>query len=275
MPAELFPPTPAHLAPGAIDALVDPEFVTVAGDFHAEHGWGRRVVREAQRAGSQVVVQAGDFGAWPWARRFLDEVDTWCARTGIPVLFVDGNHEDHEWLEQLATDPVTGLRPVRPWIAHVPRGHRWVWRGLTWMGLGGAVSVNRRDCTPGVDWFAQEEITYGQALSAIAGGTADVMVTHDAPAGVQIPDLPDGGWPQDALYAAALHRRQLREVVDAVRPTHLFHGHYHTRYTAGLALEGDLVCEVVGLHRDGSMAKGWTHLDLDILLAESVAARAA
>lgn len=262
-----------ELAGAAAAALENPERVTVVGDVHAENGWGRHVVKEAARAGSQVLVAAGDFGVWRTLGAFLDHVDRWCERTGVPVLFVDGNHEDFEHLATFAVDPATGLRPVRPWIAHVPRAHRWTWRGLVWMGLGGAVSVDRHRRTPGVDWFAAEELTYADTVRAVAGGPVDVMVTHDAPAGARVPLPADAHWPVDALADADRHRQLLRAVVDAVTPAYLFHGHYHIRYGDDLALPGGRTCRVVGLDRDGSGGKGWVHLDVDVLAAEVAAAR--
>jgi hypothetical protein len=262
------------LDPRAAAALADPERVTVTGDMHAEPRWGRHVVKAAAREGSQVVVVAGDFGAWRTTGGFLDHLTMWCERTGVPVMFVDGNHEDHPWLAGMPVDAGTGLRPVTPWIVHVPRAHRWTWRGVSWLGLGGAVSVDRNRRTPGWDWFAEEELTYADTVRAVAGGQVDVMVTHDAPAGARVPLRSTPRWPADALADADRHRELLRSVVDAVRPTHLFHGHFHVRYVDDLALAGGGTCHVVGLDCDGTGARAWVHLDMEALAAQVAAARA-
>lgn len=261
--------------PRALAALADPEYVTLAGDFHGEHGWARHVIKAAARAGSQVVIQVGDFGVYPdrEGNHFLNEVNRWAERTGVPVLFVDGNHEDFDFLASFPIDPASGLRALRPWVLHAPRGTRWTWRSLTWLALCGATSLNRDQLTQGFDWFPDEAITTGDAYRAVSDGQADVMVTHDCPAGVAIPGLRGHGWSQRALMDAAAHQMLLRQVVDAVRPTHLFHGHFHTRYSADLDLGEGLSCEVTGLDMNGTGAKGYLHLDLDILVAQSAAAR--
>lgn len=252
----------------------DPELVTIAGDFHGEANWARHVLKAAARAGSSVVIPAGDFGVWP-RDAFLDTVEHWAARLGVVVLFVDGNHEDFDYLATFPVDERSGLRVVRPHVLHAPRGTRWVWRSLTWLALGGATSVDRARRTEGFDWFPQEALTTGQVYRAVADGPVDVMVTHDCPAGVDIPGLgTDRAWPAEAYVEAQAHRELLRAAVDEVRPTHLFHGHFHRRYSAELPLAGGLVCQVEGLDMNGSMTRGYLHLDLDILVAQSWAARA-
>lgn len=263
-------------APAALAALRDPEKITLAGDFHCEHPWARHVIKAARRAGSEVVVQVGDFGVWPdrAGNHFLNEVNRWAEHTGLPVLFVDGNHENFLHLASFPVDPNSGLRALRPWVFHAPRGTRWTWRSLTWLALGGATSLDRAVLTPWVDWFPQEALTVGDTYRAAAGGDVDVMITHDCPAGVAIPDLRRSAWSTEALTDARVHREMLRNVVDVVRPTHLFHGHFHRRYTAPLDLGEGLVCEVTGLDMNGTGAKGYLHVDLDILVAQSWAARA-
>lgn len=57
----------------------------------------------------------------------------------------------------------------------------------------------------------------------------DVLVSHDAPSGAALgplTDFPDGD----------LHRDLLRDVVEALAPHYVFHGHYHRRLTWVLPL---------------------------------------
>lgn len=265
-------PSGAELAP-----LADPGRVTFAGDFHGEAGWARHVLRAAKRDGAGALVQLGDFGLWPGraGMRFLHEVSAAAAAVQLPLLWLDGNHED---FDQLATYPVgaTGLRRIRPWIWHLPRGFRWNWAGLRFGALGGATSLDRPHRTPGVSWWPQEEITWAQAQNVIDGGPVDVLLTHDCPAGVTIPGLPpESVWDPAELRRANGHRELLRSVVDAVAPTHLFHGHFHSRYDAELPLPGGPVLSVTGLDKDSSMGRGYLTVDLDALYLDSALRRAA
>jgi hypothetical protein len=75
-------------------------------------------------------------------------------------------------------------------------------------------------------------ITNDDIKRCIDGGPADVLVSHDCPTGVPIPGLERGKliFPADALAQAEEHRTRLREVVDAVQPRAVWHGHYHVPY---------------------------------------------
>ena len=182
------------------------------------------------------------------------------AERDMQLLWIDGNHEDHS---RLASLPLAGdgTRPISDHVTHLPRGFRWTWQDsdgkrYTWLALGGAVSVDRRWRTPGRSWWAEERISRNDADAAIAGGPVNVMVSHDAPNGVTIPGIGANDWPADVLRDADAHRTLLREVVDAVQPQHLWHGHYHVRYDALLDMGGgrdeSRVCHVHGLDRDDS-----------------------
>jgi hypothetical protein len=67
-----------------------------------------------------------------------------------------------------------------------------------------------------------------------AGGHADILITHDAPAGWHIPGvmserpLPRSWSPE--LPSCDEHRERVREVLELVTPSTLIHGHYHTAY---------------------------------------------
>ncbi|MEN4465452.1 metallophosphoesterase [Mycolicibacterium fortuitum] len=237
-----------------------PGAVMLAGDWHGNTGWATSLILSAGVRGIPVLLQLGDFGFWVPGRRtddYLDEIETACARHGVTVLWVDGNHECFDALYDLPVDPATGLRPIRPHIFHLPRGLRWRWHGKTWMALGGAHSVDRPGRKPGVSWWPQERLTREEVDLAIAGGSVDVIVAHDAPDGYEIPGLP-GGFPQAELYQADLHRQLVGEVVDATEPSVLYHGHYHVSYTAQRG-----ATRIVGLADDGrSFTRSIMILDL-------------
>ena len=258
-----------------------PTGLTIAGDWHADGDWSRQVIGEAAAAGSQVVLHLGDFGVWPgdFGRRYLDTVEAALADTGLTLAFIDGNHEDFAQLLAVPLDPASGLRVLRTGLYHLPRGTRWNWHGVSWLAIGGASSIDRAWRKPGISWWPEEALTAGDVARAVAAGKADVMLTHDSPEGVAIPGIsapagPAPVWPAAALAAARANRLLVREVVDAVRPTHLFHGHFHVRYTTALPLRGGSEVTVAGLDREGS-AGNVVHLDPAALARDSRARRAA
>ena len=266
----------ALTADKALAPLEQPTGITLAGDWHGKVGAAKFALREAAKAGSSVVVHTGDFGIWPDGngRVFLDHVESLLGKHQLTLIFVDGNHEDFDQLDNYPISQQHELRCVRPRLYHAPRGARWNWSGLTWLALGGATSLDRPGRIPGQTWWPGEEVTWAEAQTALDGGPADVMVTHDCPFGVDIPNLPPASvWLDSELRRANQHRQVMAEVVRGVRPTHLFHGHFHSRYTAELDLGGGLSCEVTGLDRDGTQGRNIVHVNPDELAAQSRARR--
>lgn len=233
----------------ACNPLATPERIAFAGDWHANTAWAREAIWHAQENGADVIVQLGDFG-YHFRPAFLAALTDVLAVTELPLLFVEGNHENHKWL---LSKPIAhnGLRPLSEWIWHIPRGFRWTWAGTRFVGLGGAHSVDgiwRRES--GDLWQREERITEEQAAAVAAGGRADVLIAHDCPAGIDIPGLEPNQFPEIEILRAAEHREILRGVVDAVQPTAIWHGHYHVEHWQTVDL-GYGPVTVNGLNCDG------------------------
>jgi hypothetical protein len=232
--------------------LATPDRIAFLGDLHGDWGFGVRALTHAtQERGASVAVQVGDFGFCHPSEAFVAAMSAAAVQLDLPLLWIDGNHENHDALHAMPCDPATGLRPIAPGIWHLPRGYRWSWGGVRFLALGGAHSVDRPLRTPGLDWFPQEKISVADATGAIAGGPAEVMVCHDAPAGVEIPGLRPHDFPAAEIRTADQQRALLRSVVDEVRPRWLFHGHYHTAYIDELHGDG-YRCTVQGLAHNGA-----------------------
>lgn len=242
-------------------AAYQPSVVGMAGDWHGSTHWAQHALGVLAEAGVQVVVHVGDFGFWtdkPSTRKYLHRIERELSRNGQILFWVDGNHEDHDRLDSVPLNE-NGTRAIGEWIVHLPRGFRWSWPGpdggqQTWLALGGAASIDRRFRKRGRSWWPQEILSEDDVASAVSGGPADVMVCHDAPAGV--PYL--GHWlhangfklPLEEEAYSRGHRDTVRTVVDEVRPKHLWHGHYHVAYQSELDL-GDHRVHVHGLDMDG------------------------
>lgn len=241
----------------------DPDRVLLAGDWHGNTNRAGGVIASAGMRGIPVVLQLGDFGFWvPGADTdaYLDTVDKLCARHGVELLWVDGNHEDHVTLNALPLND-SGVRPIREHIHHLPRGFRWTWHGRTWMALGGAHSIDKHLRTPGRSWWPEEYLSDADLDRAISGGPVDIIVSHDCPDRVDTPGLaPDGFFPAAQIADADAHRYLVGTVVDATRPGVLFHGHYHRRYNAVRDLPGGGQTAIIGLGDDGCSTRDNTQL---------------
>jgi len=227
-----------------------PARIAIAGDWHADTDYGVAAIEHAAKRDATVLLHLGDFG-YNFTARYLDALDDALRRRAMVLGFVDGNHEN---FERLLAVPVAadGLRYLREWVVHLPRGLRWRWGQTRCLAAGGAYSIDRFLRTPGTSWWPQETITKRQARAIAAGGSADAMFCHDCPSGVEVPGAAFDRFycPADELHRSEAHRTLLRTIVDAVRPARLWHGHFHHRYRT--LLHGEGYCTVIdGLGKNG------------------------
>lgn len=173
---------------------------------------------------------------------WLQKTENVLAQFGIPLYFLDGNHEWFDGMEQLGID-INGddFFQVTPHITYLPRGFAWEWDGVRFLSLGGAVSADKefrdREEAAGTHvktWWAQESITDAQMERAARRGKVDVMLCHDT---VEIPSAlmwhlrGYGGMFGPKLDALSrTNREKISYVVRYTHPKFLFHGHYHFSY---------------------------------------------
>lgn len=210
--------------------------VAVAGDWHGNLLWAKAQVRRMAELLSdedtKLIFQLGDFGFWPgkWGKAYVDGLHEVLEETKSDLFFIDGNHENHALLKKVAKSKgVNGMSvmcPITDRIAWLQRGTRFKVNDRTWLALGGAASVDRMYRTENISWFPAERITPEQRDAAIAGGFADVLLCHDAPAGYHI-TFPHSNWPEQDLALSQVNRDYLQEVVEGCGIQYVMHGHMH------------------------------------------------
>lgn len=238
----------------------------IAGDWHGSFSQAEKVIRHAHEQGLDTIFHVGDFGIWSNDKPFLNQMEHLLKEWDIEMYFIDGNHENFNMLfEKKILDD--GTRYVRDRITYIPRGYRWDWHGMSFLGLGGAVSIDKGFRVEGRSWWAQEALTDEDILTAQSGGPVDVMFTHDSPASA--PNSITDDWQgqmqamkyfgKENLVACTNHRKRLQEVTDVTTPRLLFHGHYHKSMQGFYLHEDDssTVGEVFGL--DQGLAKIPSH----------------
>lgn len=244
--------------------------VAVAGDWHGDIVPVRRVLSKVARQGAQVVLHVGDFGYFPnradyWA--FIAEVNARAELHDYVVVFVEGNHEQFNRTvgvgagagvgEVFAREGLDDLRSLADEDGFVRVAPRVFWatrgaslrvgdaggrRGLSFLGLGGAGSINREHMRFRGEWSKSELVTAEDVEAVKAGlerigGVVDVMVTHDAPAGAYMPRKHSGAptvggrgipVPAEVWRDARQTREHIADAVAAAKPMCLFHGHWHS-----------------------------------------------
>lgn len=235
--------------------------ILLAGDSHGNAGFIEHLCKVATVNGCELIIQVGDFGLWPgkFGKRFLMKTDKLLTDARIELWWLDGNHEDHariqEWSKRESF--YTERQQVLGRIHYLPRGYRFELNELHFMALGGAWSIDKDARTPGVSWWPQEELTQGDYMRAVAGGTpVDVLLSHDMPARREayayFPFMAQGG---------NSNRQYVQAVAHATHAQLHVHGHMHHPYKHRFD-DGRLL---VGLDCDQSPNAAWALLDTEQL----------
>lgn len=223
--------------------MEEPRLVFI-GDTHGDTSWMRTVLRSAARAGVRSLIHVGDDAFdWPGRNRpkHANRVNHMLEDHGQKLFYSLGNHDNWDTGLKLKIEP-DGLATWRPNIRVFPRGGRAVIEGLTVGSIGGAYSIDASHRTPGMSWWDSEEPTREDAQRLIDGGPVDVLVTHDVP--LAVPMVGDFKLPPGVVDRANVTRRLLQDVVDELRPPHVFCGHWHQRKTHELVHPDDSVTVV-------------------------------
>lgn len=238
--------------------------VCVVGDVHGTKQHLSSAIDLAVDLAAGAIVQVGDF--WLSDRhgaqhRSKEAEFMWEAHESpVPVVVLDGNHEDWPALSRYAQTPIAQevIATRRPlhlggslWWAW--RGSTWTWSGLRCAALGGAVSPDRRDRSVRRWRWPEEALTPNELDRFVANvdtehdGKLDVLFTHDAPAQVRRIKGGMGGIPWETQHSIQQMRLLLDQAVDHTQPRLVIHGHWHRSHRERISP----VTESVGLANDG------------------------
>ena len=199
--------------------------VLVVGDLHCNPWAARQVVNATEDHEVGEVWQVGDFGYWPGKPvydKFIGHFDD----LNVPLLFADGNHENHAILR--SGSPGLVPRPINAHVTHMPRGYVHDVDGLKIMFFGGARSVDRIYRRAYESWFPEELPTPADWERAAETDTVDVVVAHDAPPAQDYFYNDDNPiWPIHDILVGNDFRRELEELRARLQPSVWFHGHHH------------------------------------------------
>jgi hypothetical protein len=236
----------------------------IAGDWHGNRSWALRCIHAFADAGIGEIYQLGDFGIWPGpkGRSYLLDLDAALGAHDITMFVTPGNHEDYDQIDELPEldlgHDIGAVQWITNHIAVLPRGHRWLRDGWSFVSLGGAPSVDRWSRREGIEWWAAEAITDDDVARVVDDGPADLMLAHDAPdaalgtRGVAcVLGSNPVGWPAHALRYATQGRDRMTAAFLAVEPRLFLHGRYHLMDQARIEHFGHTT-HVVSVDCDGA-----------------------
>ncbi len=230
--------------------------VLFAGDIHGNTDHARWVFKHARENDCTHIISVGDFGFWTHfesGREFVNTVAGLAQEAQIKFLWVDGNHENHDILRGLV-EQYGASKPIdtpNEWCQYIPRGCRFLIGETSFLGYGGAYSVDWLDRQEGISWW-RDELINPFHIDTLANEPVDILVTHEAPYnnGEKITY-------KDEIQISIAQRHLVKELLDKFTPQFHICGHHHTRVDW---TDGETEVSVLG--RDTQEADSVLILDL-------------
>jgi hypothetical protein len=281
--------------------------ILVAGDTHGNIKHCAQLARKASELSCPAVFVVGDFGYWehqPHGVEFCDSINELAQKHKQTWYFLDGNHDKTSLILSRygAVRDEHGFVIVRSGLRYAPRGHRWLWEGVSFISLGGAYSIDKeyrlaqeqhdhqdiveenkyralafqpaKDTnTSGTHWFPEEEMSDNDLDTILLGDSSpvDVMLTHDKPRDS------NPGWNRKDLPQCWPNQDRIQRAMTTLQPNLLIHGHLHHHYTRLMRFGGGHSTLVRGLGSDPrgfqastpgqsyQAADSWAELTLDAI----------
>lgn len=199
--------------------------IFITGDTHGDVDFKKLLtLKDANLSYDDYLIICGD-AAICWSIFDLERFIPLYNDIGCTILFVDGNHENFDMLEQMPLVEYKGalMHQIDKHIFHILRGEIMTLDDKTFFCLGGACSIDKMYRTPSLSWWPQEEITYHDIDNAISNlekvnNKVDYVITHCADTKTVLKAF---GFRRDACTD------QLTFIDKVVDYKHWFFGHYH------------------------------------------------
>lgn len=199
--------------------------IYITGDTHGDIDYKKLLTLKKKKLSySDYLIICGDAGiCWSQGtfQHFLDLYND----IGCTIIFIDGNHENFEMLNQFPLVDYLGalMHRIDKHIFHILRGEIVTINSKTFLCIGGAVSIDKMYRIPYVSWWPEEEITYHDVDNAIANlekvdYKVDYVITHCCDSKTVMKEF---GFKRDICTD------QLNFIDKAVNYKYWFFGHYH------------------------------------------------
>lgn len=160
------------------------------GDIHAnQYKWVEQI-HPALSSGDILIVN-GDFGIGFWNGRYWSEETffDWISEQEYTVLFVDGNHENFNKLNDYPIELWNGGRvhKIRHNLIHLMRGEVYNIDGISVFAFGGGYSIDKYRRQENVSWWRQEmpsEEEYKNALCNASKGHNNLIPARTMRTGI-------------------------------------------------------------------------------------------
>ena len=146
---------------------------------------------------SDYLIILGDFGLyWKEDETFEHWMD-WFGSKPFTTLWIDGNHENHAWINSLPVSEWHGGKVHRSLdnLIHLMRGEIYDIDGKMFLAAGGADSIDKNRRIVGETWWEEEQWSYRQQQTMAynleqlrsSGGNLDFVLSHTCPNNIIMP----------------------------------------------------------------------------------------
>lgn len=162
--------------------------IYITGDTHGDIGrMDIPFIPEEITAGDHLII-CGDFGFIFFDNEAEKEVLDKLAKKPFTLLFIDGNHENFNALNNFPVEEWNGGKAhrIRKNILHLMRGQIFTIEGKTFFTMGGAYSIDRYRRQKDISYWEEElpckeEYTEATANIMTHNKKFDYVITHTIP----------------------------------------------------------------------------------------------
>jgi len=165
--------------------------IILSGDTHGMHDMGKVTeyfyVHKGYSKDDYLII-LGDTGILWDGGQSDREVQTTLENLPVTTLWIDGNHDNFDMLEEYDTEIWHGgkVQFISDSIIHLCRGQVFELEEKTFFTFGGGYSTDKMNRTAGITWWPQEMPSndeYEEGLNSLerAGWKVDYILTHTCP----------------------------------------------------------------------------------------------
>lgn len=217
--------------------------IWITGDKHGMFSPLFHFVEQNEVSEEDILLIAGDAG-YVWDKEYPYRIATLEQTFGGTIAFVDGNHENHDLLNDMEVSLWNGgkVHKIGERTYHLMRGEVYSIYEKNFFVFGGARSVDKDRREEGESWWASEEPTpeemaYGKENLLAHRDEIDYIITHETPlfARGEIPR----NKPMDGDYELPTHLEEWYHLMEECpRMKMWFFGHMHVDMEITSHLQG-------------------------------------
>lgn len=164
--------------------------IYLAADTHGMHDIQKVITfcNENNVTKDDYLIILGDIGVCFFNNARDEQVKEIFRQLPPTILFIDGNHENFDLLDQYPIDTWNGgkVHFIKKDIIHLMRGQVFTIENKTFFTFGGGNSIDQMQRTPHISWWPQEIPTYQEFQEGLDNlqdhhNQVDYILTHTVP----------------------------------------------------------------------------------------------